>query len=91
MFGRRAKIRPMSAIAMELEQVLHGLGAESARKLESEVRGVISKATREEKEWEAIMVLMKKNHPKIAPLIGAFADIDFEVAEDLPPEPLTDW
>ena len=75
---------------MKLDSVIMMLDAAEASRLEADVRARVL-ARREAKEWEQVMVLMQKNHPDIAPLIGAFADIEFEVAEDPAPEPLTNW
>ena len=87
MLTRQSSILRMSAIAMELEQVLLGLGAEGARRLEGKVRGVISEAAREAKEWKEVMALVRQDKPYLAECIGAFSDIDFQRPDqgELPP------
>ena len=80
---------PVTTITLELERSLERLAPEKARILESRVREVISEME-SEKEMPTLEE-MKRRMPEFADLIGSWADVEFEIPEDLPLPPAKTW
>jgi hypothetical protein len=79
----------VTTIALELERSLERLAPEKARILESRVREVISEVE-SEKELPTLEE-MKRRMPEFSDLIGSWADVEFEIPEDLPLPPAKTW
>jgi superfamily II RNA helicase len=79
----------VTTIALELERTLERLAPEKARVLESRVREAIFEVEKE-KELPTLEE-MKKRMPEFADVIGCWADVEFELPEDLPLPPAKTW
>ena len=68
----------MTAVALELDQMLARLKPEAAEKLEMRVREVLSAVSEAERALPTLEE-MKRQMPEYADLIGCWADVEFEL------------
>ena len=80
----------MSAVAMELEEMLTRLKPEAAEKLEMQVREALSSVAETDKVLPTLEE-MKRRMPEFADLIGCWADVEFELPPELPLPPAKTW
>ena len=80
----------MSAVVMELEEMLTRLKPEAAEKLEMQVREALSSVAETDKVLPTLEEI-KLRVPDIAHLIGAWADEDVSEPEELPMPPARVW
>ena len=80
----------MSAVAMELEEMLTRLKPEAAEKLEMQVREALSSVAETDKVLPTLEE-MKRRMPEFADLIGCWADVEFELPAELPLPPAKTW
>ncbi len=73
----------MTAVALELEQIMSRLTPEAAERLETTVRGILASVEEELPTLEE----MKRRMPEYADLIGCWADVEFELPPELPLSP----
>ena len=73
----------MTAVALELDQMLARLKPEAAQKLEMRVRKVLSAVSVAERVLPTLEE-MKRRMPEYADLIGCWADVEFELPPELP-------
>lgn len=73
----------MTAVALELEQIMSRLKPEAAERLETTVRGILASVEEELPTLEE----MKRRMPEYADLIGCWADVEFELPPELPLSP----
>ena len=76
----------MTAVALELDQMLACLKPEAAEKLETRVREVLSAVAEAERALPTLEE-MKRRMPEYADLIGCWADVEFELPPELPLSP----
>lgn len=80
----------MSAVAMELEEILTRLKPEAAEKLEMQVREALSSVAEIDKVLPTLEE-MKRRMPEFADLIGCWADENVAEPEELPMPPARVW
>ena len=80
----------MSAVVMELEEMLTRLKPEAAEKLEMQVREALSSVAETDKVLPTLEE-MKRRMPEFADLIGCWADVEFELPPELPLPPAKTW
>ena len=80
----------MSAVVMELEEMLTRLKPEAAKKLEMQVREALSSVAETDKMLPTLEE-MKRRMPEFADLIGCWADVEFELPPELPLPPAKTW
>ena len=80
----------MSAVVMELEEMLTRLKPEAAEKLEMQVREALSSVAETDKVLPTLEE-MKRRMPEFADLIGCWADVEFELPPELPLPPAKMW
>ena len=80
----------MSAVAMEVEEMLTRLKPEAAEKLEMQVREALSSVAETDKVLPTLEE-MKRRMPEFADLIGCWADVEFELPPELPLPPAKTW
>ena len=80
----------MSAVVMELEEMLTRLKPAAAKKLEMQVREALSSVAETDKMMPTLEEI-KLRGPDIAHLIGAWADEDVADPEELPMPPARVW
>ena len=73
----------MTAVALELDQMLARLKPEAAQKLEMRVREVLSAVSEAERAMPTLEE-MKRRMPEYADLIGCWANVEFELPPELP-------
>ena len=73
----------MTAVALELDQMLARLKPEAAEKLEMRVREVLSAVSEAERALPTLEE-MKRRMPEYADLIGCWANVEFELPPELP-------
>ena len=73
----------MTAVALELDQMLARLKPEAAEKLEMRVREVLSAVSVDERALPSLEE-MKRRMPEYADLIGCWANVEFELPPELP-------
>ena len=76
----------MTAVALELDQMLARLKPEAAEKLEMRVREVLSAVSEAERALPTLEE-MKRRMPEYADLIGCWANVEFELPPELPLSP----
>ena len=81
----------MSNIAQELETAMSTPDIEDANRLEEAVRSDIAKYTQEKEEWNTALALLRKHKPELVGLIGSLADVEYEIAPELPLPPARVW
>lgn len=80
----------MSAVVMELEEMLTRLKPAAAKKLEMQVREALSSVAETDKMLPTLEE-MKRRMPEFADLIGCWADVEFELPPELPLPPAKTW
>ncbi len=80
----------MSAVVMELEEMLTRLKPEAAEKLEMQVREALSSVADADKILPTLEE-MKRRMPEFADLIGCWADVEFDLPPELPLPPAKTW